>query len=469
MALKTIMLRHKIDAKEASLAKLHEEGEALKTRADEIEAAIAEVETEEAEKIIDEQIAELEAEQERHAAAVKATQEEIDRLRAELGKIEAQDQREPEDIKKENEEAHEEAREEKTAMSTRKDFFGMTRAEAQEWVERAEIKEFLHEVRSAIKEKRALTVNGGSLARVEIFNVIHAAIERYSKLYKHVLVRSVRGEGRQPVVGQPPEAYWLEACAALPELTLAFGITALNNWKVGGYIPVCNAAIEDTDIDLAYEVMDAIGQGIGLAYDKAIIAGTGEGMPLGIRTRLAQTSGTGSRDPLTWVDYHTTNLVTIAAGTTDLALIKAIVDAAAKADGAYSDGEKFWAMNAATYSAIMSASLNVNATGAVVAGVNREMPVIGGAIEILPFMPTGHIVGGYGRGYLLGERREIELESSREAMFIQQHTVFLGSARADGLPVLPGAFVGIALPGAAQWNVTFPAVTTNSNTSPETH
>ena len=52
MALKTIMLRHKIDAKEASLAKLHEEGEALKTRADEIEAAIAEVETEEAEKII---------------------------------------------------------------------------------------------------------------------------------------------------------------------------------------------------------------------------------------------------------------------------------------------------------------------------------------------------------------------------------------------------------------------------------
>ena len=58
-------------------------------------------------------------------------------------------------------------------------------------------------------------------------------------------------------------------------------------------------------------------------------------------------------------------------------------------------------------------------------------------------MPDGDIVGGYGDLYLLAMRSGMTIESSREVQFIQDNTVFKGKQRADGMPVIPGAFVAI--------------------------
>ena len=58
--------------------------------------------------------------------------------------------------------------------------------------------------------------------------------------------------------------------------------------KVGGFIAIPNSTLEDSDIALANEILDGMGQGIGLAIDKAILYGTGTKMPVGIVKRFWQ-------------------------------------------------------------------------------------------------------------------------------------------------------------------------------------
>lgn len=65
----------------------------------------------------------------------------------------------------------------------------------------------------------------------------------------------------------------------------------------------------------------------------------------------------------------------------------------------------FWAMNSVTYNQMMSNATVIDATGAIVARVNGVMPVVGGDIVVLEFIPDGDIIGGFGDLYLLGERR----------------------------------------------------------------
>jgi uncharacterized protein YjdB len=58
-------------------------------------------------------------------------------------------------------------------------------------------------------------------------------------------------------------------------------------------------------------------------------------------------------------------------------------------------------------------------------------------------MPDYDIVGGYWDLYLWAQRSGMTIEASREGQFIQDNTVFKGKERADGQPIIPGAFVAI--------------------------
>ena len=75
------------------------------------------------------------------------------------------------------------------------------------------------------------------------------------------------------------------------------------------------------------------------------------------------------------------------------------------------------------------------------------MPIIGGAIEILNFIPDNVIVGGYGDGYVLLDRAEATFGSSEHYRFPDEQTAFRGSARYDGVPAIPEAFVAIDIAG----------------------
>ena len=75
--------------------------------------------------------------------------------------------------------------------------------------EQDEVKNWLGEFRSAMKEKRAITNVGLTIPEV-MLGVLRQNIEGYSKLLKHVNLKRVSGQARMLVVGNVPEAIWTE-------------------------------------------------------------------------------------------------------------------------------------------------------------------------------------------------------------------------------------------------------------------
>ena len=426
------MIKKDLDTKRKAFAELEKRDSEFDARYAELEAAIEEVQTEEERTAVTEAIDAYEEEKKAHEQAKADLDAEIRGLEAELDELE-KDQNKPE-ADPEPEPA--EDRKESKPMETRK-FFGMNSQERDMFFAREDVQNYLREIRSCIREKRALTNVGLTIPEV-MLGLIRENIIDYSKLYKHVNVKRINGEGRAVVMGTIPEAVWTDCCANLNELSLAFNDVEVDCWKVGGYFAVCNANLEDSDIDLASELLTAIGQAIGYALDKAILYGTGTRMPLGIVTRLAQTTAPADYPATarTWADLHTSNIKSINPSGMDTAdFFAAIVTNAGAAKG----------MNETTYTAIVARALVINAAGAIVSGVNGSMPVIGGVIEVLDFIPDNVIIGGYFDLYLLAERAGQKFATSEHVRFLQDQTVFKGTARYDGQPAIAEGFVAIGI------------------------
>lgn len=453
MALRALMLKKKITEKQRQLDELRATAEALTVRETELETAINEAETDEEKATVEEAVTAYESEKEENDKQTAQAQEELDALNAELNAVEAK-QAAPVDPEATPQAAAPEAaapesRKENVKMDVRKnEKFADMRAKVAPYIEREDVKTFLNTARACMVEKRALTGTGVLIPEV-FLGVLRENVIEYSKLYSRVYVRQLAGEGRMAVAGTIPEAVWTEMCAKLNELDLGFNSVEVGGWKIGGYFAVCNATLEDSEVDLAAEIMVALAQSIGIALDKAILYGTGTRMPLGIVARLAQTADPGSADPNArpWVDLHTSNIKTIAAGTTGTALLTEITLASGAAKSSYSRGAKVWCMNETTYTALIANAIAVTAAGAIVSGVNGTMPVVGGDVIVLNFIPDNVIIGGYMDLYLLAERGGARFNTSDQAFFLADQTVFKGTARYDGQPVIPEAFVAIGLNG----------------------
>ena len=106
-------------------------------------------------------------------------------------------------------------------------------------------------------------------------------------------------------------------------------------------------------------------------------------------------------------------------------------------------------MNSKTYATLKSKLITFTATGEIVANLFGSLPIVTGDVDILEFMPDGDIVGGYGDLYLLAQRSGMTVESSYEVQFLQDNTVFRAKQRADGMPIIPGAFVAININNVA--------------------
>lgn len=441
MALKALLLRKKIDTKKKELEALREKDADFEKREKELTAAIDEAQAEDEQRELEELTEAYEADLAGHTEAKGNLEREIQELEDDL-KQEEKDQ--DTDIAPEPEK-----REVAKPMSVRNKIFAkMNIVERDAMMAREDVKAWLQDVRTTMQEKRALTNVGLTIPEV-FLGLLRENIEDYSKLYKHVNVQAIGGEGRMVIMGTIPEAVWTDCCANLNEMSLVFNDTEVGCWKVGGYYAVCNAILEDSDVNLAGELLTAIGQGIGLALDKAIDYGTGTRMPLGIVTRLAQTEAPADYPATarTWVDLHTTNIKTIAATETGINLFKALALATGAMKGKYARGEKVWQMNETTYTFLMAEAMSLDASGAIVSGINGTMPVIGGVIEVLNFIPDYVILGGYMDLYLLAERAGQKFATSEHVRFLQDQTVFKGTARYDGTPVIAEGFVAIGVNG----------------------
>ena len=453
MALRQIMLSRKIEQKKQELAALREKDADFQAREDALTQAIEEAQTEEEQKAVEEEVEKFDTEKTAHDGAKEKLETEIGDLEAELEAAEvdppAPAERHDNKGKKVRTNVMRTDVNIRSLPMSKRAFDALPADLRESIVQRDDVKAFLAQLRSMKGATRA--IQGGELEIPVVFlDLISENMYRYSKLLNRVRVRSVPGQARQTIAGTVPEAVWTEMCGAINELTFVFNQITLDGYKVAGYIPVCNSLLEDTvsNLDLASWIIEMLSEAIGLAEDKAILYGKGSAahMPLGIVTRLAQDAqpaGYPTNAPA-WVDLSDTNIIKIdGTALTGAQFWSRLALAAGNTFTRYSRGNQFWAMNSKTYAQLKSKLITFTATGDIVANLFGTLPIINGDIDILEFIPDGDIIGGYGDLYLWVDRAAMQIESSREVQFIQDNTVFRGKSRADGAPIIPGAFVAI--------------------------
>ncbi len=462
MAIRALMLRKKIDEKNKALADLRAKTEGfearkteLETRESELETAIEEASTDDERAAVEEAVTALENDKAALEQEVAENGDAIANLETEVAELE-KDLEDSESRTVVQAPPKEQGAKEDAPKKTTKKREGFTmlktkslRAmsfEAREaLVQREDVQSTLAELRTLIKEKR--TVSGANLTIGEtILGLIRENVMEYSKLYGRVNYNGTNKDGRVIVQGVAPEAIWLECCDAIPELDFSFGDVELDCYKVAGYVPLCNANIEDSDIDLLDTFTVALLTSLGKAIDKAIIYGSGTKMPTGVVPAIAADS-----------DLDDTNLITISGSASGKDLFKAIILASGAASNEYSRGEKTWVMNDKTYTKIVSEAVDVDASGAIVSGVNGKMPVVGGDIIVLNFMPDDNIVMGYFDLYALLEKKGMTISVSDQVKFIEDKTILKGVARLDGKPAIVGSFVAMGLGKAPSTSAVFPS------------
>lgn len=455
MALKILMLRSKMDRLNKELETLREKDAEFAAREAELEQAVNEAATEEEEKVVAENVEQFESEKQAHDERKSALEQEIREIEGQIKEIEEKAPTRGTNPDANPESKHNE-RGERNKMNivnirslpkSQRVFDALSGEQRQAILADNTMQEFLKELRSMKGQQRA--VSGAELTiPVVMLDLIAENMYRYSKLLNRVRVRNVRGEARQTIAGTVPEAVWTEMCGAINELSFVFNQITLDGYKVAGFVPVCNSILEDNDVNLAGWIVEMLSEAVGLAMDKAILYGKGAAskMPLGIVTRLAQTAQPSDypANAPAWENLSTSNVIKIDGTTATGAEFWAkLMEAIGNTYTRYSRGEMFWAMNSKTYAKLRSKLITFTATGDVVANLYGTLPVITGNVDVLEFIPDGDIIGGYGDLYLLALRSGMTIESSREVQFIQDNTVFKGKQRADGMPVIPGAFVAI--------------------------
>lgn len=457
MALKAIMLRHKIDAKKKELETLRAKDAEFAKREKELETSIGEANTDEEQQAVETEIEKYEKEKTAHDEAKTALENEISNMETELAEEDAADPQ-PQD-RGITPPANTRERMNRTMIGTNvrirelpisvRAFDALPIETREQIVQREDVKTFLTRLRELKGTKRA--ISGGDLEiPVSFLELISENMYRYSKLLRRVRVVDLPGEGRQTIAGTVPEAIWTEMCGAINELNFTFNQITTDGYKVAGFVPVCNSLLEDTvsNLNLASQVIELISQSIAYAEDKAILYGKGanSNMPTGIVTRLAETSmpaGYPANAPA-WEDLHESNIIKIdSTDMTPVQFFQAFALAAGNTINSYARGDRFWTMNSKTYARVQAMMIAMTAEGNVVSRLAGVMPVVMGDIDVLEFIPDGDIIGGYGQLYLWVDRGTMRIDVSEHVQFIQDNTVYRGKARADGKPVVPKAFVAM--------------------------
>lgn len=438
MALRALMLKKRLDDKRKELETLRAVD--FSQREAELEKSIEEATTDEERSFVDSEIEKFEAEKTAHDASVRELETEVENLEKELDEFEEKNDADPEEKQPEPEAEKAERSIVMPEMIKRTGLYAISEQERSALLRNEDVKTFLARARECIREKRALTNVGLTIPEV-MLPMLRQITAAYSKLIGKVRLQRIKGKGRQNIMGTIPEGIWTEMCGKLNELSLGFNNVEVDGYKVGGFFAVCNAIIEDSDLNLANELLTAIGISIAKALDKAIVYGTGTKMPLGIVTRLAQTTKPDSYGATerTWEDLHKTHVLT-GTGASGIALFRELAGRKKVIANKYCKDGLLWLMSENTHLDLLIQSMDKNMNAAIVAGINNTMPVVGGEIIELDFIPDGDIVYGYGEAYLLAERAGTQLGQSEHYKFVEDQTVFKGTARYDGAPVIAEAF-----------------------------
>lgn len=450
MALKVLMLRKKKESKQNELNELRNSND-FEAREKELEAAVNELNessTDEEKETVEKEVELFEQKKKDFEEKEKNLEQEIKDIEEE---IKAEEEKQPKPDLDNSSTKNKNERRAGNLMETRDNFFGLNMEQRTMLFANEEVKSFMSNLRSLFGKEKRSTKNTELTIPVNFLPMIKQIIEENSKLLKYTNLSSITGTGRIIIMGTYPEGIWTEQCASLNELDLGFNDVEVDGFKVGGFFKICNAILEDNDVNLAGEFINALGIAIGKAIDKAIVYGTGIKMPVGFVTRLAQETKPDnySLTGREWKDLHTSNIITIT-GKTGIELFKELVKARKVIVNDYSSENLVWIMNEKTHLDLLVEAMSTNVSGAIVSAMTgNTMPVAGGVIEELNFMADGDIAFGYMKNYKTVERKGVQIAQSDQVLFLDDQTAFKGTARYDGKPVIDEAFGILNISGTA--------------------
>ena len=448
MALRVIMLNHEIAALREKLTPLEATRDGFAAREAELEQAIGEATTDEERSVVSAAIDTFEQERSANAAEISCIQGEIDTRTAEIARLEAEQTPPPASSPVSNSDTRNNDNHERSFVpmnnTTERRWFGLTYAERDALMQTEQVRTFIRNVREARAQQRSVT--GGELGIPDGFlPILRDLTYQESKFLRFVFTTTFRGTTRQNVAGIAPEAIWTEMTDKLNELDINFWQLTMDGFMVGGYMAVPNSILmDDSDLQLATTILQALAASLAKAIDKSIWFGTGENMPVGIITRLAATAKPtwwGSQQAA-FTDLHTSHILKLdIASKTGVEFFQPLVAALAVAKPDYSNGTVIWTMNRKTHMDLMSRALAYNSAAAMVAGVNNTMPVVGGEIVEWEVMPDNEIAGGFMSLYRSVEREGTSIESNTNVRWLENQTCFKGMQRRDGKPAIGEAFV----------------------------
>lgn len=399
MALKQAIRANKIKNYRKELEPLLARKEEIETT---IRSAIEELESRE---FSDEELVDAEAVQTELEEEEKTLQERIDELEAKIAGLEEENRSEESEVENAVE------RSETKPIEERKEVFHMTKREARiAYLNQESVREFYGKIRETVETPTPAFVGADLTIPVEVIDNLLPAVAERSVFYNEVTVVRLNGQGRAIVEGANPEAIWTEMCDPVEELALLMTAVELDGYKVGGYIPVCNAIIEDSMINLANYVEDKLATAIAKALDKAVIAG----------------EGSTAKQPLGIIEGVTPTALADAALPTFLATYGAV-----RADNL---GTVKIAMRRADYFTSLFPALSAANNGVYMPNLN-ELTIGGLPIIFSDYVPEGTFIIGDFKKYLLGERSGNTFAVSRDVKFIEDQTVFKMTARYDGKPI----------------------------------
>ncbi|WP_342546121.1 phage major capsid protein [Lysinibacillus sp. FSL K6-4013] len=410
--LKQLRYAKQLEMKRSKLNELITREQEYKQKAEELEAAINEAETEEDIALVDELVEELEAKKTELEAEKVEVEAEIAEVEAKLEEINNQ----AEKVTQENNETKTNEKEERGNVTMTNKYF-----------ETRSVKDFYEQLKG-LKERSV----GGEGLQVpnEVINKVMVKVADYASVYPLVNKEKVKGTARILLDTDETGATWMEMTGTFAEDTTG-SITNVDfdGFKLGKLTTIDNAYLQDSIINLDEYVTKKLAKAIAKSLDAAILNGTGsvDKQPEGIITKLA--AGNKVTVPADSLASVVAPIGLIDSGETEVAPVVAV-------------------MNRKTYyNRILALNVGTNSDGQIVGAIpNLAKPTILGLdVVFSAHMTEDKVLYGDFSQYTLVEREDITIEKSTHAKFAADQLAIRGKGRFDGKPTNADAFVLVTL------------------------
>lgn len=235
-------------------------------------------------------------------------------------------------------------------------------------------------------------------------------------------------------VGVNP-AFWGALCADIKELQdKGFRKVSLSLYKLSAFMPVCKALLDLNSPEwLAQYVVTVLTESIYIALEGAIVDGTGNEMPFGMRRSMTNiTAKEGQVIDAVEIEGLTPTVVgEIMAG-----LTKIEIESGVTIERTIAPEEVLLMVNPQTYYKELFPNMTTtDLNGNYVQRLPLNFTVIQASA-----VPEGEIVIGRGKDYFLGIGRSTQITQSDEVRFIEDERVYLAKMYGNGQPKFEGAF-----------------------------